>query len=132
MGMKIFFSVLLLLLVITYVVGAIGNVFTFIIFFFITFWSLFAGVLLVFINLILRLSPANISSNAETYGKKFTVIIMLFLFGGWIINHYCLPYRFHPVSIIGNLGILLFAIFLVSIISPPSLFTPLHRLSCII
>ncbi|MHC4571156.1 MAG: sulfatase [Planctomycetota bacterium] len=35
-----------------------------------------------------------------------------FLYGGWVINHYYLPHKFHPLSLLSDLGILLFTIFL--------------------
>lgn len=35
-----------------------------------------------------------------------------FFYGGWAINHYWLPNRFHPVSLLSDLGILFAAIFL--------------------
>lgn len=37
---------------------------------------------------------------------------IFFFYGGWAINHYWLPHRFHPISLLGDVIILLFTIFL--------------------
>ncbi len=49
----------------------------------------------------------------------------LFLYGGWAINHYWLPHRFHPTSLWADLGILIFTIFLGWILLKLRLYRPL-------
>ena len=51
--------------------------------------------------------------------NKFISVILsliccsVFLFfGGWAINHHWLPDKFHPISLLGNILILLFTLFL--------------------
>lgn len=40
-------------------------------------------------------------------------LCFLFLFvGGWTINHYCFPGLFHPISLVGDVGIVIFTAFL--------------------
>lgn len=41
-----------------------------------------------------------------------TICLILFLSGGWAINRYWLPGRFHPVSLLGDVAILAFTILL--------------------
>ena len=40
------------------------------------------------------------------------VCFIFFFYGGWTINRHWLPGRFHPISLLGDIGILLFTILL--------------------
>lgn len=51
-------------------------------------------------------------NKAKTMLACIVVCSVFFFYGGWIINRYFLPEKFHPLSILGNLGILVFTIFL--------------------
>lgn len=42
----------------------------------------------------------------------FTIGCFFFFYGGWWINHYLLPSKFHPLSLLCDIGIFLFSIFL--------------------
>ena len=48
--------------------------------------------------------------------RQFKIIafsyLMFFFFAGRVINHYFLPEKFHPISLLGNVVILLFMMFL--------------------
>lgn len=44
--------------------------------------------------------------------KAFAISAVFFFYGGWAINHYILPAKFHPASLIGDAAIALFALFL--------------------
>jgi len=35
-----------------------------------------------------------------------TICLLIFLCGGWAVNHYWLPHRFHPISLLGDIGML--------------------------
>jgi len=72
---KILLGLPLILLVLTYVVGAMGSVFIVSVLIFITFWALLTGLLMLFLGLILRLLSAHISSKAKGYGIKKTLFI---------------------------------------------------------
>lgn len=43
---------------------------------------------------------------------KIIYYILFFFIGSWLINHFFLPDKFHPISIFGNLIIIIFTIFL--------------------
>lgn len=64
----------------------------------------------------LRFLPSGTAKNYRNNEIKFKAAILTcsaFLYlGGWAINHYCLPHKLHPASLLGNIGILLFTIFL--------------------
>lgn len=56
-------------------------------------------------------------SNAgeETQQRMFYATMVCFLClggGGWLLNHYWLPYRFHPISLLGDVGIFIAAVVL--------------------
>jgi arylsulfatase A-like enzyme len=61
-----------------------------------------------------------ITNNIDTKGKNGPKTILLvgivcclfFVYTGWYINHYWLPDKFHPLSLLADLGILLFTLLL--------------------
>ena len=81
--------------------------------------SLFLIVVLLLIKFLWRLLSKKTSlSNTDKiqyYGSIFLgcAVGCLFLFyGGWTVNHYLLPSKYHPLSLLCDIGIFLFSIFL--------------------
>lgn len=71
--------------------------------------------------LILFIQKLFLSNKIKVTGKvknKLRIILiwiycaMFFFYSGWIINHFFLPHRFSPVSLVGDAWILLFTLFL--------------------
>jgi len=94
------------------------------------FVAILYGMLYITLFFILsRLIWFSFSSNTKKIYKKnkirFTGIILscfTFLYlGGWMMNHYGFDYKFQIMSVIGNLGIILFTLSLISILLEPSI-----------
>ncbi len=113
--MKMPIATLLIVPAIFYAMGFIGNPLLFIVFVTILFVSLFAAILLLATNLIWKFLPLNIRQLYRNHESRCKLVILVwlifFLFGGWAINHYFLPDKFHPISLLGDVGILFFMIF---------------------
>jgi len=108
---------LLLVLAIGYAVGFSFDIFLFLPIAILTLYFLiFFVLLLTAINIVLMLFPRGIREHYKNNSKKFKAIILfcsVFLFFMlWAINHFCFPHKLHPISLIGDAGILLFTIFL--------------------
>jgi len=80
-------------------------------------------VILLFIVLLYALShlmwiyaPVKLKEMFDSNKKRFIKIVffllIFMLYGGKAINHFCLPGIFHPISLIGDLGIILFTLFM--------------------
>ena len=67
-------------------------------------------------SLVSKFARQNVGKSDRIYKIRQTIAIVIsfifLLLGGWAINHYCLPYLPHLIAILGNLGIICFAIFL--------------------
>lgn len=52
--------------------------------------------------------------NIRNKKNFYTVLgcLIFFFAGGWVINHYCFPHPFHPISVLGDVGIVVFTVFL--------------------
>lgn len=109
-------SISLIAVAICYVLGFADCPFLFIFFFPIALLVLFTTILFLITNLIWRLSPQGIKKTYKTQKTRFKAAIMTSLvflfFGGWVINQHYLPELFHPISLLGNVGILIFTLFL--------------------
>ncbi len=93
----------ILSLVVLYIIGFIGNAFLFILFLNVTFLYL-----LYFIT-----CETCIYLKTKGQVQKAVIVSLLFLIlVGWMLNHFMLPDKFHPVSVAGNIGIFLFTLFL--------------------
>ncbi len=95
--------ILPVLIAILYLIGFIGNAFLFILLLNVSFLYL-----LYFIT-----SETWSYLKTKSQAQKAVVFFLLFsLLVGWSSNHFLFPDKFHPISIAGNAGILLFALFL--------------------
>jgi len=122
MMLKIIISTFLIIITFYIIgfIGFIGSPFLFIVFLPVAFLYLFATALFVIFllvtNLIWKFLPLDIRKTYEKRKLHYRAIILacfiFFFLCGWAINHYFLPDKFHTVSLVGNAGILLFAIFL--------------------
>ncbi len=105
---------LLMVVIFTYAIGFTGKPFLFVIFLNVALSAAFFTIYSFIINLIWKLLPDKIKLRNEKHKKRFSITILicvvLFLFGGWEINHYYLPGKFSLMSIVGNFMILLFTI----------------------
>jgi hypothetical protein len=67
----------------------------------------------LFFNYLRQYYPANATSLPPKIGSKHRIFLacvvcsLLFFLGGWVINHYWLPDKFHPVSLATDAGIFL-------------------------
>jgi len=117
MNLKITLITLLILAIIVYAIGLIGDPLIFLVFLIIASLIILFEIFLLATNLILKFIPPRLRKIYEIHKMRFKIIILVciifFLFAGWTINHYCLPDILHPISLLSNGGILLFAIFLV-------------------
>ncbi|HWP92427.1 MAG TPA: arylsulfotransferase family protein [Thermodesulfobacteriota bacterium] len=100
-----------------YVIGFMNTPFLFILFFAIATFCLLITFFLLLTDLFWEILPpdkAGVYGNDKwTYRVYILAYLIFFLIAGWTINHYFLPYnKFHPVSLLGNAGILLFSAFL--------------------
>jgi arylsulfatase A-like enzyme len=86
----------------------------------------FAGLIFLFLfywlttNLLLKLYPSNRivknwrdKENLIKVVYTSTVCTFIFIGGGWAINYFFLPGRLHPISLLSDLGILIFSLILV-------------------
>lgn len=81
--------------------------------------SLFLTILFLLIkiiwNLLLKNSPiSHVNDKIQFYGSIFlgcTVGSFFFFYGGWTINHYLLPSKYHPLSLLCDIGIFIFSVF---------------------
>lgn len=109
-------SISLIAVAICYVLGFADCPFLFILFFPIALLVVFSTFLFLITNLIWWLSPQSIKNTYQTQKTRFKAAIMtslVFIFlGGWIINQRYLPELLHPISLLGNVGILIFTLFL--------------------
>jgi hypothetical protein len=108
-------GVLLLTVIISHIIGYSNNYTLLISFIPVTLLALFLAIVVTTVNLLLRFTPDENRKSRTPSKRQLRIFILtgfLFLvFGGWIINHYCLPLIPHPVSLLGNAGILCFMIF---------------------
>ncbi len=94
---KIIIITMLIGVLSTYIVGFIGGPFLFIFF-------PIALIILFFLAFLYILNNKNI---------YLTLLCSIFLFlGGWVVNHYFLSSIFHSIFLLGNVGILIFTLFL--------------------
>jgi arylsulfatase A-like enzyme len=86
-------------------------------------WSFVVFVLVLLLLLIVRLIWKSLLSDTIEVNIKDEERLLrvlsaclicpaFFLYGGWAINRYWLPHRFHPISLLGDVGILVFTMFL--------------------
>ena len=92
----------------------------------INYWTLLLIICCIILFLILcvlyligKFLPVKIIEIHFKYNKRALKIVAIgicclffFVRGGWAINHYWLPGRFHPISLIADFAILIFTIFL--------------------
>lgn len=106
----------LIAVIIVYILGLINCPILFVLFLPVALLVLFATILLLTTNLIWHLAPKNIKNIYQTHKIRFKATIMaslIFLFiSGWLINHFYLPQTLHPITILCNVAILAFTIFL--------------------
>ncbi len=116
MIIKIAIAAPLIAVIITYIAGFAGNIFLFLNFVLITILTLLIAIFSCTTTLIWKHTPQNTKVNYKRPKTRLTAITLtcfaFFVFGGWAINHYYLPRLFHPISILGNAGVLFFTIFL--------------------
>ncbi len=71
---------------------------------------------ILFLNIVTLLSIFFLLKYLLTTKKKTHQVLissfLFFLLSGWIINRYCLPDMLHPISLLGDIGILIFTLFL--------------------
>ncbi len=68
---------------------------------------------LIIVVLILSIIEANLRQKSKIRTVISGTLYLAFIsYGGWAINHYWLPHKFHPYSILGNIGIVIFAMIL--------------------
>ncbi len=106
----------LIAVIITYIAGFAGNIFLFLNSVLITILTLLFAVFSCTTTLIWKHTPQNTKINYKRHKTRLAAITLtcfaFFLFGGWAINHYYLPQLLHPISLLGNVVILSFTIFL--------------------
>lgn len=120
MNLKAGIGVLALALISFYVLGFIGDPFLLVTAFPIILMCLLVGAFLVVVpittGLISRFLPMDVRKKYENRQLRLKAIVsacLLFLvLGGLVANRYVLPGKFHPVSLLGDAGILSFAMFL--------------------
>lgn len=120
-SVKAIISALFVVMITSYIVGLIGFPFLFIVLLptivsLIALLCLLAPAFLLAEGLILRLLSLDIRKIYEKRKSHYRAIILVcltfFFLSGWAINRYFLPGKFHPVSVLGDVGILFFTIFL--------------------
>ncbi|MFC1667544.1 arylsulfotransferase family protein [Candidatus Omnitrophota bacterium] len=116
MIVKTTFLILLILLIFSYVGAFINFPAPFIIF--LALLQLFIAWLIA-TKIIWKLIPKKIRKNYEAYKGRVIFILFAFFICGYAVNRYIFPSKFHPISLIGNLGILVFVIFLLKGIRKP-------------
>ena len=120
MTLKVGVGVLGLALVSFYVLGFIGDPFLLVAAFPVVVLFLLVGAFLVAVpiatGLISRFLPQDIREKYENKQLRLKTIVsaclLFLLLGGWVANRYVLPGKFHPVSLLGDVGILSFTMFL--------------------
>ena len=120
MTLKVGVGVLGLALVSFYVLGFIGDPFLLVAAFPVVVLFLLVGAFLVAVpiatGLISRFLPQDIREKYENKQLRLKTIVsaclLFLLLGGLIANRYVLPGKFHPVSLLGDVGILSFTMFL--------------------
>ncbi|MHC4269784.1 MAG: arylsulfotransferase family protein [Planctomycetota bacterium] len=116
MKLSIVVSTLLILVIISYVMGFIGNPFLFIIFLYIALIVAFFVIFLITTSMIWNQLPLNIKKIHENHKIRFNTIILscfiFFVFGGWVINRYYLPEKFSLISLLVDVVFLLLSILL--------------------
>jgi len=120
MNLKVGVGVLALALIAFYVLGLIGNPFLLVAAFPIVLLCLLVGAFLVLVpittSLISRFLRPDLREKYENKQLRLKAIVLacllLLFLGGWVANRYVLPGKFHPVSLLGDVGILSFAVFL--------------------
>lgn len=68
--------------------------------------------------------PSSIKKMPANEKSRYSAIVltccMIFFIGTWIMNHYCFDYRINLVSTLGNVGIVILALSLASILLKPA------------
>jgi len=114
---KIAINLLLIVAVTGCAVVFINDLFLFLpIMLLVSYIFILSAILLVAARLALRFFPSNATPGYSVSERKIRLIALacaIFLFfGSWTINRCFLPHKFHPISLIGSAGILLFTAFL--------------------
>ncbi len=109
-------GVLLIVIIAGYLLGFMGGIPPFIVFFPFVLLALLFAIFLFATTLIWKFTPGGIKEIHKTHkggpGKIILACFIFLFFGGWAINHYCLPGLINPVILLVNLLILIFMIFL--------------------
>ncbi len=109
-------GILLIVIITGYLLGFMSAPLLSVVFFPIVLFTLLFAILLFTTTLIWRFTPQSIKETHKMHKIRLGGVILacfiFFFFGGWAINRYCLPGLINPASLLANLLILIFTIFL--------------------